>query len=116
MRVTRVGKFIRKVRLDELPQIFNILKGDMSFVGPRPERPEFVELLEKDHSYYRERHRVKPGLTGSAQVCYKYGDKLEDAYEKLEYDLYYVKNYSIFLDLLIIIQTIRVVLAGQGAH
>lgn len=116
MRVTRVGKFIRKVRLDELPQIFNILKGDMSFVGPRPERPEFVELLEKDHSYYRERHRVKPGLTGWAQVCYKYGDKLEDAYEKLEYDLYYVKNYSIFLDLLIIIQTIRVVLAGQGAH
>jgi sugar transferase (PEP-CTERM system associated) len=116
MRVTRVGKFIRKVRLDELPQIFNILKGDMSFVGPRPERPEFVELLEKDHSYYRERHRVKPGLTGWAQVCYKYGDKLEDAYEKLEYDLYYVKNYSIFLDLLIIIQTIRVVFAGQGAH
>ena len=116
MRVTRVGKFIRKVRLDELPQIFNILKGDMSFVGPRPERPEFVELLEKDHSYYRERHRVKPGLTGWAQVCYKYGDKLEDAYEKLEYDLYYVKNYSIFLDLLIIVQTIRVVLAGQGAH
>ena len=116
MRVTRVGKFIRKVRLDELPQIFNILKGDMSFVGPRPERPEFVEDLEKDHSYYRERHRVKPGLTGWAQVCYQYGDSLEDAYEKLEYDLYYVKNYSIFLDLLIIIQTIRVVLAGQGAH
>ena len=116
MRVTRVGKFIRKVRLDELPQIFNILKGDMSFVGPRPERPEFVGQLEKNHSYYRERHRVKPGLTGWAQVCYKYGDKLEDAYEKLEYDLYYVKNYSIFLDLLIIVQTIRVVLAGQGAH
>jgi sugar transferase (PEP-CTERM system associated) len=116
MRVTRVGKFIRKVRLDELPQIFNILKGDMSFVGPRPERPEFVGSLEKDHSYYRERHRVKPGLTGWAQVCYQYGDSLEDAYEKLEYDLYYVKNYSVFLDLLIIIQTIRVVLAGQGAH
>jgi len=116
MRVTRVGKIIRKVRLDELPQIFNILKGDMSFVGPRPERPEFVERLEKDHSYYRERHRVKPGLTGWAQVCFKYGDQLEDAYEKLEYDLYYVKNYSIFLDLLIIIQTIRVVLSGQGAH
>jgi sugar transferase (PEP-CTERM system associated) len=116
MRVTRVGKFIRKVRLDELPQIFNILKGDMSFVGPRPERPEFVGELEKDHSYYRERHRVKPGLTGWAQVCYQYGDSLEDAYEKLEYDLYYVKNYSIFLDLLIIIQTIRVVLAGQGAR
>ena len=116
MRVTRIGKIIRKVRLDELPQIFNILKGDMSFVGPRPERPEFVEQLEKNHPYYRERHRVKPGLTGWAQVCYKYGDKLEDAYEKLEYDLYYVKNYSIFLDLLIIIQTIRVVLAGQSAH
>ena len=116
LRVTRVGKFIRKVRLDELPQIFNILKGDMSFVGPRPERPEFVGQLEKDHPYYRERHRVKPGLTGWAQVCYKYGDTLEDAYEKLEYDLYYVKNYSVFLDLLIIVQTIRVVLAGQGAH
>ena len=116
LRVTRVGKFIRKVRLDELPQIFNILKGDMSFVGPRPERPEFVEELEHDHSYYRERHRVRPGLTGWAQVCYQYGDSLEDAYEKLEYDLYYVKNYSIFLDLLIIVQTIRVVLAGQGAH
>jgi sugar transferase (PEP-CTERM system associated) len=116
MRVTWVGKFIRKVRLDELPQIFNILKGDMSFVGPRPERPEFVVELEKDHPYYRERHRVKPGLTGWAQVCYQYGDSLEDAYEKLEYDLYYVKNYSIFLDLLIIVQTIRVVLAGQGAH
>ena len=116
VRVTRVGKFIRMVRLDELPQIFNILKGDMSFVGPRPERPEFVGDLEKEHSYYRERHRVKPGLTGWAQVCYQYGDSLEDAYEKLEYDLYYVKNYSIFLDLLIIVQTIRVVLAGQGAH
>jgi sugar transferase (PEP-CTERM system associated) len=116
MRITRVGKFIRKVRLDELPQIFNILKGDMSFVGPRPERPEFVGRLEKDHPYYRERHRVKPGLTGWAQVRYQYGDSLEDAYEKLEYDLYYVKNYSIFLDLLIIVQTIRVVLAGQGAH
>ena len=116
MRVTRVGKFIRKVRLDELPQIFNILKGDMSFVGPRPERPEFVSQLENKHPYYRERHRVKPGLTGWAQVCYQYGDSIEDAYEKLEYDLYYVKNYSIFLDLLIIIQTIRVVLAGQGAH
>jgi len=116
MRITRVGKFIRKVRLDELPQIFNILKGDMSFVGPRPERPEFVGQLEKDHPYYRERHRVKPGLTGWAQVCYQYGDSLEDAYEKLEYDLYYVKNYSIFLDLLIIVQTIRVVIAGQGAH
>jgi sugar transferase (PEP-CTERM system associated) len=116
VRVTRVGKIIRKVRLDELPQIFNILKGEMSFVGPRPERPEFVGRLEKDNPYYRERHRVKPGLTGWAQVCYQYGDSLEDAYEKLEYDLYYVKNYSIFLDLLIIVQTIRVVLAGQGAH
>jgi sugar transferase (PEP-CTERM system associated) len=116
MRVTRIGRFIRTVRLDELPQIFNILKGNMSFVGPRPERPEFVEQLEADHSYYRERHRVKPGLTGWAQVCYQYGESLEDAYEKLEYDLYYVKNYSIFLDLLVIVQTIRVVLAGQGAH
>ena len=115
-RVTRVGAFIRKIRLDELPQIFNILKGDMSFVGPRPERPEFVQELGIKYPYYSERHRMKPGLTGWAQISYEYGDSQEDAYRKLEYDLYYVKNYSIFLDLLIILHTIQVVITGKGAH
>ncbi len=115
-RVTRVGAFIRKGRLDELPQIFNILKGDMSFVGPRPERPVFVEQLQQQYPYYRERHRMRPGLTGWAQISYQYGDSAEDAFRKLEYDLYYVKNYSIFLDLLIILHTIQVVLTGKGAH
>ncbi len=115
-RVTRVGAFIRKGRLDELPQIFNILRGDMSFVGPRPERPAFVEQLQQQYPYYRERHRMRPGLTGWAQISYQYGDSPEDAFRKLEYDLYYVKNYSIFLDLLIILHTIQVVLTGKGAH
>ena len=115
-RITRVGAVIRKGRLDEMPQIFNILKGDMSFVGPRPERPAFVEQLQAQYPYYRERHRMRPGLTGWAQVSYQYGDTAEDAYRKLEYDLYYVKNYSIFLDLLIILHTIHVVLTGKGAH
>jgi lipopolysaccharide/colanic/teichoic acid biosynthesis glycosyltransferase len=115
-RITRVGWLIRKARLDELPQIFNILKGDMSFVGPRPERPTFVEQLQEQYPYYGERHRMRPGLTGWAQISYQYGDSPEDAYRKLEYDLYYVKNYSIFLDLLIILHTIHVVLTGKGAH
>jgi sugar transferase (PEP-CTERM system associated) len=115
-RVTRVGAVIRKGRLDELPQIFNILRGDMSFVGPRPERPAFVEQLQVQYPYYRERHRMRPGLTGWAQISYQYGDSPEDAFRKLEYDLYYVKNYSIFLDLLIIVHTIQVVLTGKGAH
>ncbi len=115
-RVTRVGAVIRKVRLDELPQLFNILKGDMSLVGPRPERPEFVRQLEEQYPYYRERHRLRPGLTGWAQIRYTYGDTLEDAFEKLQYDLYYVKNCSIFLDLLIIVHTVQVVLLGKGAH
>ncbi len=104
-RVTRVGSFIRKVRLDELPQIFNVLKGDMSFVGPRPERPEFVTKLSEQIPYFAERHRVKPGITGWAQVCYPYGASEKDSLEKLQYDLYYIKNYTLFLDLVVILQT-----------
>ena len=115
-RITRIGAVIRKIRLDEAPQIFNIIKGDMSFVGPRPERPEFVKQLVEQYPYYRERHRMRPGLTGWAQIRYEYGDTFEDAFEKLQYDLYYVKNFSIFLDLLIIIHTVEVVLLGKGAH
>ena len=115
-RITRVGAVIRKGRLDELPQLFNVLKGDMSFVGPRPERPEFVASLSRSIPYYEERHRVKPGLTGWAQVCYSYGDTIEDSIEKLQYDLYYVKNYSVLLDFLILLQTAEVVLLGKGAQ
>ncbi|MBB1073155.1 TIGR03013 family PEP-CTERM/XrtA system glycosyltransferase [Rhodoferax sp. 4810] len=114
-RVTRVGRFIRKTRIDEMPQIFNIIKGDMSFVGPRPERPEFVTMLAKKHIYYASRHRVKPGLTGWAQLCFPYGNTEADALSKLEYDLYYVKNYSLFLDMLILVETVEVVLFGKGA-
>ncbi|HHJ13943.1 MAG TPA: TIGR03013 family PEP-CTERM/XrtA system glycosyltransferase [Gammaproteobacteria bacterium] len=115
-RITRVGAILRKTRLDELPQLFNVLKGDMSFVGPRPERPEFVEQLAAAIPYYNERHRVKPGLTGWAQIRYPYGASEEDGRQKLQYDLYYVKNYSIFMDLLILLQTAEVVLLGKGAH
>ncbi|RKZ69839.1 MAG: hypothetical protein DRQ44_02430, partial [Gammaproteobacteria bacterium] len=115
-RITRVGQIIRKGRLDELPQLFNVLKGDMSFVGPRPERPEFVDNLAKTIPYYQERHRVKPGLTGWAQVCYSYGDTVGDSVQKLQYDLYYVKNYSVLLDLLILLQTAEVVMLGKGAQ
>ena len=115
-RVTRVGKFIRRTRIDELPQILNVLKGDMSFIGPRPERPEFVEKLAEKIPYYAERHRVKPGITGWAQIRYPYGASEQDAVEKLQYDLYYVKNYSLFLDCLILFQTAEVVLWGQGAR
>jgi sugar transferase (PEP-CTERM system associated) len=115
-RITRVGAIIRKVRMDELPQIFNVLRGDMSFVGPRPERPEFVSQLEESIPYYRERHRVKPGLTGWAQIRYQYGSTERDAFEKLQYDLYYVKNHGVFLDLLILLTTAEVVLWGKGAH
>ena len=115
-RVTRVGNFIRKVRIDELPQIWTVLKGEMSFVGPRPERPEFVADLEDQLTYYAERHMVKPGITGWAQVNYPYGASIEDSRHKLEYDLYYVKNYSPFLDILIILQTLRVVLWNEGAR
>lgn len=115
-RITRVGGFIRKTRLDELPQVFNVLLGEMSLVGPRPERPEFVEQLEKEIPFYGERHRVKPGVTGWAQLSYPYGATLEDARNKLEFDLYYVKNASPFLDLIILLETVEVVLWGKGAH
>jgi sugar transferase (PEP-CTERM system associated) len=115
-RVTGVGAFIRKFRIDELPQVFNVLRGDMSFVGPRPERPEFVAELENRIPYYRERHCVKPGITGWAQLCYPYGSSERDAAEKLEYDLYYVKNHSLLFDFMILLQTAEVVLWGQGAR
>ncbi|MBQ4567741.1 MAG: sugar transferase [Desulfovibrio sp.] len=115
-RVTRFGKFIRKVRIDELPQIFNILKGDMSFIGPRPERMAFVQRLKQQIPYYSLRHSVKPGLTGWAQVCYPYGASDEDARHKLEYDLYYIKNMSILLDIHIIFKTVGVVLFPKGAR
>ena len=115
-RVTRVGKILRKYRLDELPQFINVIRGDMSFVGPRPERPFFVETLREQISYYDERHSVRPGLTGWAQVQYKYGASVEDAYRKLEYDLFYLQNMSIFFDCAIILKTIRTVLTGHGAE
>jgi len=115
-RVTRVGGFMRKSRIDELPQLVNVLRGDMSFVGPRPERPEFVQKLEHTIPYYRERHSVKPGITGWAQLCYPYGSSEKDALEKLQYDLYYVKNRSLLFDLAILVQTVEVVLWGKGAR
>ncbi len=115
-RVTRVGRFMRETRIDELPQCWSVLKGHMSFVGPRPERPEFVRELDDRLPYYSERHIVKPGITGWAQVNYPYGASMEDSRHKLEYDLYYAKNYSLFLDLLIALQTLRVVLWNEGAR
>ncbi len=115
-RITRIGRFIRKVRIDELPQTWTVLKGEMSFVGPRPERPQFVEQLEQQLPYYAERHMVKPGITGWAQINYPYGASIEDSRHKLEYDLYYAKNYSPFLDLLILLQTLRVVIWPAGAR
>jgi len=115
-RVTRVGRFIRKVRIDELPQLFNVLRGEMSFVGPRPERPSFVNELKETIPFYDVRHSVKPGVTGWAQVRYSYGASVEDARKKLQFDLYYVKNHSLFLDLLILVETVRVVLFREGAH
>ena len=115
-RVTRVGGFIRNTRLDELPQIFNVLRGHMSLVGPRPERPEFVEQLKEEIPYYAERHIVKPGLTGWAQLRFPYGASSDDAVEKLQYDLYYVKNHTIVLDVMILLQTVEVVLWGKGAR
>ena len=115
-RVTRIGRFLRKTRLDEIPQLFNVLKGDMSFIGPRPERMAFVERLKETIPFYSTRHFVKPGVTGWAQVCYPYGASDEDALEKLRYDLYYIKNYSILLDFKIILETIRVVTSGFGGR
>lgn len=115
-RVTRVGRFIRKTRIDELPQILNVLRGEMSFVGPRPERPYFVDELSQQIPFYANRHSVKPGITGWAQVNYPYGASVEDARRKLQYDLYYAKNHSLFLDFLILLQTAQVVLFGKGAR
>jgi sugar transferase (PEP-CTERM system associated) len=115
-RITRIGRFIRTVRIDELPQVWTVLKGRMSFVGPRPEVPAFVESLEDRLPYYAERHMVKPGITGWAQINYPYGASIEDARRKLEYDLYYAKNYTPFLDLLILLQTLRVIIWPEGAR
>jgi sugar transferase (PEP-CTERM system associated) len=113
-RITKVGQYLRKYRIDELPQIWNILHGDMGFVGPRPERPEFVQELIKNIPYYNERHNVKPGLTGWAQLKYPYGATEADSLEKLKYDLYYIKHRSFLLDLLILIRTVEIVLFGKG--
>ena len=115
-RITRVGAFIRKTRIDELPQLINVLRGEMSMVGPRPERPTFVDMLEKDIPFYAIRHSVKPGVTGWAQVRYAYGASVEDAKRKLQFDLYYVKNNSVFLDFFILFETVRVVIFGEGAR
>jgi sugar transferase (PEP-CTERM system associated) len=115
-RVTRVGHIIRRTRIDELPQLFNVLKGDMSLVGPRPERPYFVEQLKQEIPYYSVRHSIKPGVTGWAQVKYQYGSTVEDSAEKLQYDLYYVKNHSLFLDFVVLFETVGVVLTGKGAR
>jgi len=115
-RVTRVGRFMRRTRIDELPQLINVLRGEMSLVGPRPERPEFVAMLTEQIPFYAVRHSVKPGLTGWAQVRYSYGSTIEHAVKKLEYDLYYVKNHTLLLDLLILIDTVRVVMIGDGAR
>ncbi len=115
-RVTRVGKFIRQVRFDELPQLFNVMRGEMSIVGPRPERPEFVKTLTEKIPYYRQRHSILPGITGWAQINYKYGDTLEDTVTKLEYDLYYIKNMTLGLDLYIIFHTVKAMLLSRGAQ
>ena len=115
-RVTRVGRVIRKLRIDELPQLVSVLGGDMSLVGPRPERPFFVDKLTQEMPYYAVRQSVKPGLTGWAQVRYHYGASIEDSAEKLQYDLYYVKNHSLFLDIVVLFETVGVVLLGKGAQ
>jgi len=115
-RMTRIGSFVRKTRIDEIPQLFNVLKGDMSIVGPRPERPFFVEQLAKKIPFYVKRHSVKPGVTGWAQVRYSYGASLEDAKEKLQYDLFYIKHMSFWLDMGVIADTFKVVLMGKGAR
>ncbi|MEP6655975.1 MAG: TIGR03013 family XrtA/PEP-CTERM system glycosyltransferase [Betaproteobacteria bacterium] len=114
-RVTRVGRVLRKLRIDELPQLLNVLKGDMSLVGPRPERPFFVDTLTREIPFYAARHSVKPGVTGWAQVRYHYGSSVDDAVQKLQYDLYYVKNHTLFLDMLILFETVGVVITGKGA-
>jgi sugar transferase (PEP-CTERM system associated) len=115
-RVTKIGSFIRLTRIDELPQILNVLRGEMSFVGPRPERPEFVDQLNEKIPYYRERHSIKPGITGWAQLCYPYGSSEQDATEKLQYDLFYVKNHSLLFYLAILVQTVEVIVWRKGAR
>ncbi|MCC6470192.1 MAG: TIGR03013 family PEP-CTERM/XrtA system glycosyltransferase [Alphaproteobacteria bacterium] len=115
-RITRLGRFIRRTRIDEIPQVFNVLKGDMSFIGPRPERPHFVDWLKKEIPFFNERHRVRPGITGWAQINYPYGASVEDAKEKLSYDLYYIKNYSLLLDIIVLFSTIEVVLWPKGVR
>jgi exopolysaccharide biosynthesis polyprenyl glycosylphosphotransferase len=114
-RVTRVGRVIRTLRIDELPQFINIMRGEMTFVGPRPERPEFVTRLEREIPYYSQRHLVKPGLTGWAQIRYPYCASVEDAVQKLQYDLYYIKNQSLLLDVVTMFETVRIVIFGRGA-
>jgi exopolysaccharide biosynthesis polyprenyl glycosylphosphotransferase len=113
-RITRVGRFIRKARIDELPQLWNVMKGEMSFIGPRPERPEFIQQLEIEIPYYDLRHLVTPGITGWAQVMYPYGASVDDAREKLQYDLFYIKNFSLLLDFVILMKTLRIVLRREG--
>jgi lipopolysaccharide/colanic/teichoic acid biosynthesis glycosyltransferase len=115
-RITRIGRFIRRTRIDELPQLINVLRGEMSLVGPRPERPEFVTMLSEQIPFYAVRHSVKPGITGWAQVRHCYVATVDDTVKKLEYDIYYVKNNSLLLDLLILLETVRVVLLGEGAR
>ena len=115
-RITRVGALLRKTRIDELPQLFNVLWGDMSFVGPRPERPNFVAELRENIPFYSMRHIVKPGITGWAQICYPYGASVHDAREKPQYDLYYIKNYSFVFDTLILLQTAHTIFWSKGAH
>jgi lipopolysaccharide/colanic/teichoic acid biosynthesis glycosyltransferase len=115
-RVTWVGRLIRKIRFDELPQLINVLKGEMSIVGPRPERPEFVEALSAKIHYYRQRHCVRPGITGWAQISYKYGDTLEDTITKLEYDLFYIKNMSVALDAYIVFHTLKAMVMSRGSQ
>ena len=115
-RTTSIGGFLRKSRLDELPQLVNVLRGEMSMVGPRPERPRLVEMLSNEIDYYDQRHRITPGLTGWAQLCYPYGASVEDSKQKLQYDLYYLKNHSLLLDIIIMFQTVEVVLVGEGAR
>jgi sugar transferase (PEP-CTERM system associated) len=115
-RITPIGRFIRKTRIDELPQLINVLKGEMSMVGPRPERPQFVNKLKEEIPFYELRHIMRPGLSGWAQVRYQYGSSVEDSHEKLRYDLYYIKNYSLFIDLTILLETTKVVIFGSGAR
>ena len=115
-RVTKVGRILRKTHIDEIPQLINIIKGEMDWIGPRPERPKFVRDLTEQIPFYNERHLIKPGLTGWAQVKYRYGVSLEDTLEKLQYELYYIKHKSILFDLIIILKTVEVIITGRGAR